>query len=321
MKHSYLLLIVLILSGCQSTYWNDRSNDAADIFTASVGIGFGVKARTGLFQFALLAQSDVYGLRGGTFPNISAKKESWILPPNVDLQGLVVGAETFNPDGLAAIERHKNFKTESAAFVSYLKQDDISPYYYTQIEAVAAFGPSIRFGFNLGELLDFILGWGQIDIMKDDLYEQPTNTRLQYEIKNNPNKRHDLISEIKKRPLTPFERNCLLDIVWKKGEVHDDEIPILLDFFKDDEYALAGIMNNQNITADQLRQLYEKHKNSTQYSRVLNELATHRLTPDDVLMDMLNNRDKKIVEAVQKRLDKKKKSNKADVSNPALPDR
>ena len=42
--------------------------------------------------------------------------------------------------------------------------------YYTQCEvAVGTFFPSIRLGFNPGELLDFILGWTTIDIFRDDL--------------------------------------------------------------------------------------------------------------------------------------------------------
>ena len=43
------------------------------------------------------------------------------------------------------------------------------PSYYNQIEAVIGVGPSLRLGFNPGELLDFILGWTTIDIYKDDL--------------------------------------------------------------------------------------------------------------------------------------------------------
>lgn len=41
--------------------------------------------------------------------------------------------------------------------------------YWTQPEAVLAIGPSFRLGFNPGELIDFILGWGCIDVYGDDL--------------------------------------------------------------------------------------------------------------------------------------------------------
>ena len=42
-------------------------------------------------------------------------------------------------------------------------------YYYAQMEAVIGLGPSIRLGFNPGEVLDFVLGWFTIDIFNDDL--------------------------------------------------------------------------------------------------------------------------------------------------------
>jgi hypothetical protein len=41
--------------------------------------------------------------------------------------------------------------------------------YYTQIEVIAGFGGGVRLGFNIGEFLDFILGWGIIDIYGDDI--------------------------------------------------------------------------------------------------------------------------------------------------------
>ena len=50
--------------------------------------------------------------------------------------------------------------------------------YYTQIEAVVGAGPSVRLGFNPGELLDFILGWTTIDIYKDDLERSKRTTSV-----------------------------------------------------------------------------------------------------------------------------------------------
>jgi hypothetical protein len=41
--------------------------------------------------------------------------------------------------------------------------------YFTQIEGVVALGPSIRLGLNIGELLDFVVGWAGLDIYGDDL--------------------------------------------------------------------------------------------------------------------------------------------------------
>ena len=43
---------------------------------------------------------------------------------------------------------------------------------HTQIEAAIGIGPSLRLGFNPGELLDFILGWTTVDIYGDDAARQ-----------------------------------------------------------------------------------------------------------------------------------------------------
>jgi hypothetical protein len=53
----------------------------------------------------------------------------------------------------------------------------------TDIEAVAAAGPSLRVGFSLGELLDFLLGWLGADICGDDLHGQPVDDGLSSERK------------------------------------------------------------------------------------------------------------------------------------------
>lgn len=57
-----------------------------------------------------------------------------------------------------------------------LKYDDrkICWPYYTQVEILAGIGGGIRLGFNIGELVDFLLGWTTIDIYGDDIEEQAT---------------------------------------------------------------------------------------------------------------------------------------------------
>ncbi len=45
----------------------------------------------------------------------------------------------------------------------------IDPSFY-QIEAVVAAGVSVRAGFNVAELFDFIVGWTTIDFLNDDLF-------------------------------------------------------------------------------------------------------------------------------------------------------
>ncbi len=52
----------------------------------------------------------------------------------------------------------------------------LNPPYYTEVEVVLACVWSIRLGFNPGECLDFLLGWGGIDIYNDDLETKKQKT-------------------------------------------------------------------------------------------------------------------------------------------------
>ena len=160
---------ILGLNGCASSkaYLVNRGRDAADIFTATIGLGVGAKARVGPLQTGLLIQSDLLGMRGGAFPFVYDQGQYEVFS-TIDLQVVYCGAEKFNADGYLTAHRYKDFRTQS--MVPIYHTDKIPcPYYYTQIDVVVALGPSIRLGCNPGELLDFILGWGSIDIYNDDV--------------------------------------------------------------------------------------------------------------------------------------------------------
>lgn len=66
-----LILGAATLTGCASAkaYFVDRGRDAADVFTATAGVGGGAKVRVGPAQVGLLASWDVAGLRGGRVAN------------------------------------------------------------------------------------------------------------------------------------------------------------------------------------------------------------------------------------------------------------
>jgi hypothetical protein len=163
------ITVILGLNGCASSkaYLVNRGRDAADIFTATIGLGVGVKARGGPLQTGLLAQSDLVGLRGGTFPFVYDRNQYEIFP-TIDLQAVYCGVEQFDADGYLTANRYKDFETQSMIPI-YHTDSTPCPYYYTQIDVVVALGPSIRLGCNPGEFLDFLLGWGTIDIFNDDI--------------------------------------------------------------------------------------------------------------------------------------------------------
>ena len=48
----------------------------------------------------------------------------------------------------------------------------------TQCELAAGLGPTVRLGFNPGELVDFILGWTTLDIYGDDPYPNGYETKV-----------------------------------------------------------------------------------------------------------------------------------------------
>lgn len=193
-KIRWLLLIQAIgvalsvlCAGCRSSgYFGNRSRDAADIFTATVGFGAGTKVRVGPFQIGVLYNIDTYGLRGGqwgqtiwyetltrdaTIPYpirtqpYQPKLYPWEYPKRC------FGQERWqvvDDSGKNAFVRCKSYEAVSPIpFVSLSS----SPAYYTQIDFVLAAIGSLRLGFNPGELLDFFLGWTTLDIYGDDLDE------------------------------------------------------------------------------------------------------------------------------------------------------
>lgn len=173
-----VLLVAALLTGCTSTYWADRGRDAADIFTVTGGLGLGAKARVGPVATGLSLIADGIGVRGGV--GCGERDTFW---PDIMLvcngvESLAILEDMDCRRGKSFFARtkwfwgflHKGFREEGCSFgappVGFYY--DTKWPYYTQIEAVVALGPSVRLGFNPGELLDFILGFTTLDIAGDD---------------------------------------------------------------------------------------------------------------------------------------------------------
>ena len=183
----------LLISGCASTngYLGDRKRDALDVFTAGIGMGLGGKMRIGPAQTGLLFEMTGASLRGGEFTTAGKAgtgADGW--GNCTDVMGIIYGGEFFHG---AVLDRNKNFDADNLTVFSetgeqvfalpfiyapehgidywyrYAPEGKQAFYYYSQIEVVAALGLSVRLGFNLGELLDFLLGWTGLDIYEDDL--------------------------------------------------------------------------------------------------------------------------------------------------------
>ena len=198
---------MLLSVGCGSGYFTDRNRDAADIFTFTTGVGMGATARVGAVHAGLYTGRDASGLKGG--------EVSWETMQNLDDKwgstcDLLLGVPT--PDGwmfawedsraaqdgdAVAVARGKVYSARGVAPLimvpsklggsrPYYERPDYGPnypyHYWTQIEVTAGAGPSVRVGFNPGELVDFLVGWFGVDIYDDDIAAAAQKKRRMKEV-------------------------------------------------------------------------------------------------------------------------------------------
>ncbi len=178
----------LLFSGCATGYLGNRLHDGADIFTATIGVGGGARARVGpVHAGAVPFNVGSFGLRGGCWDNdfsgITYAEQDFMIIPLSEVcttageyvRGFAV--TVYTPDSQVAIDRGKGFYAGSRIpfITTYVAppRDTYSskhPYsYYTQVEATIGVVFTVNLGFNPGELLDFVLGWTTLDIFDDDI--------------------------------------------------------------------------------------------------------------------------------------------------------
>jgi len=166
-----LLSLALATSGCATCgYLLDRGRDAADIFTATLGIGCGIKARAGPIQPALFQNADLCGLRTGQIfwnGNDLILNDELYTPFPLKKWQLTSGTETFRIDTSPIPEERAKYVVAYSPFPGIAIGTPAT--FYTQIELAGGLGLTLRLGFNAGELLDFILGWSTLDILNDDI--------------------------------------------------------------------------------------------------------------------------------------------------------
>lgn len=176
LRVALLAAAAMVMTGCVSPggYFKDRSRDAADIFTVSLGKGHGAKARVGPAQLGLFFNRDYAGLRGGE--SHRCWNDETGLPSTFDFNLLLVSGERFDPDRFeTGRKRNKCFVASGVFFFTVSRRfegedwsaGDLS--YYTQVEVALGLFRTIRVGFNVGELFDFLIGLTTLDIFSDDL--------------------------------------------------------------------------------------------------------------------------------------------------------
>jgi len=162
-----LIFLALSVSGCSSvnSYYVDRERDALDIFSASVEYGIGAKARFGPIGTGLIYSASSYGLRGGEIVRCTNEEEA------LDFEAVIIGMDGFNSGNPL---RNKSCGSMNILGFNYPVSFKTPPpphpyYFYTQLDVAVCVIGGGRFGFNIGELADFALGWFGIDIYGDDV--------------------------------------------------------------------------------------------------------------------------------------------------------
>ena len=176
--------VVVAAAGCAtSPYICARRDDAADVFTATVGTGAGAKCRVGPVQVAAINHCDITGLRAGSFlrnGNNLVDNEEMYAP--MAIQGFGAGfvpdrcgaeAFSFGPETKSRARGKDVYGRSPLPFIVFGN----SPSFYSNIEVAAGLGLTLRLGFNPGELLDFFLGWWNVDIYGDDVEWVPPHPR------------------------------------------------------------------------------------------------------------------------------------------------
>ena len=165
-KIMILISLCILISGCSSTnpYYVDREKDALDIFSISAEYGLGAKARFGPIGTGLIYSASSYGLRGGEL--VSCTEEEAL-----DYEAVVIGMDGFNSGNPF---RNKSCGSVNVLGFNYPMTFKTPPpphpyYFYTQFDVAVCVLGGVRFGFNVGELADFALGWACIDIYGDDV--------------------------------------------------------------------------------------------------------------------------------------------------------
>lgn len=146
-------------AGFPNGYIANRCRDGSDIFTAAVGVGGGAKIRLGPINIGVPVSysENERGLKGGTIiKSDNGSGDIWII---------IGGLDNFISPDKARDKSHvvATLGPEGPALIG-------SGAVYTQIEVLLGLGCTLRFGFNPGELLDFILGLATIDIYEDDIF-------------------------------------------------------------------------------------------------------------------------------------------------------
>lgn len=174
--YTVLILLCLICSSCINL--QDRKRDLADVFTATLGHGYGGNVRVGPVHAGLLGNIDREGLHSGIW---YSNWNKFSIPWNMCSHSLELDLTFFHINGpgpaWGGMPHYRGKKYEACGylpFLTWVHDHGWTPgymvwHYYTDIEIAIGLYYSLRLGFNVGEFADFCLGFVGVDIFNDDL--------------------------------------------------------------------------------------------------------------------------------------------------------
>lgn len=152
-------------SGKAGNYFSDRIMDSRDIltFTAVYGAAAGVKAQVGPLGAGLYFQPGSVG-HGVDLSSETGLKSAEVTDHHVTDFAILLGTDSSQPNSLTDSGLRHEFRNKG------YKSPFRHPPAYTRLGFAAALGIGVRVELNVGELLDFLLGFALIDIYGDDIY-------------------------------------------------------------------------------------------------------------------------------------------------------
>jgi hypothetical protein len=159
-------LLLLLTAGC--AYARHRARDAADIFTATVGMGLGFGVQAAPIDTGLGLMWDAFGVRdgcaGANHPGHFSSGWDFFYPIGMKNSWYAPYAR--------ARAKYYEARCYGILFPEYkpgLKGTPALPPCYTQLEVWVGLFGSLRLGVNPGELADFLLGFFGLDMYHDDV--------------------------------------------------------------------------------------------------------------------------------------------------------
>jgi len=110
------------------------------------------------------------------------------------------------------------------------------------------------------------------------------------DIQNNPQALNVLIAKAKKDPASvdTIEKTFIWQSVQQKNPTVQEELPFLLEFFKNETVGTCGLMEHNKLSENQIRFIYSNFKQTQGgWIRIYDEIISNDNTPPDILNDII----------------------------------